>query len=357
MPLDGCFIGACTTTEEELVMAALVLERAMKGRPSIGPSRNRLVVPGDLGIQGRMRKGGLWQIYERAGFRVGAPGCSMCLGIASEKALPGEVWLSSQNRNYENRMGAGSLAWLASGPTVAASSVEMRVADPRPLIERIDRQRYEALLFRNRALKVPDIRIREPEISVSSVAGHRGPSSDLSRGRSVTGGVQLFGDHVDTDAIIPGEFCHLTKLEELGEHAFHHVRPEFHRRAAEGQTIIVAGEGWGSGSSREQAVWALIGAGIKAVVAKSYAFIHKRNLVNEALPYLVVRDEAFHSLACEGDELSIDLAAGEVTHLPSGRSFKAETPSPIVRALQQQGGLVPAIKNLGPRVFEALGTG
>jgi len=134
------------------------------------------------------------------------------------------------------------------------------------------------------------------------------------------------------------------------------VRPEFARRAQQGQNIVVAGEGWGSGSSREQAVWALIGAGIQAVVAKSYAFIHKRNLVNEALPYLVVRDDSFYSLANEGDELSINLGAGEVTHLPSGRRFKAEKPSPIVQALQQQGGLVPAIKSLGPQVFEALGS-
>jgi aconitate hydratase/homoaconitate hydratase len=103
-------------------------------------------------------------------------------------------------------------------------------------------------------------------------------------------------------------------------------------------------------------VWALIGAGIQAVVAKSYAFIHKRNLVNEALPYLVVREESFYLLAAEGDELAIDLALGEVTHLASQRKFRAEAPSPIVRALQQLGGLVPAIKQLGPKVFESLGS-
>jgi 3-isopropylmalate dehydratase small subunit len=357
MPLDGCFIGACTTTEEELVLGALVLEQAMNSRQPIAPSRNRLVVPGDLGIQSRMQSGGLWEIYRRAGFRIGPPGCSMCLGVASEKALPGEVWLSSQNRNYENRMGAGSLAWLASAATVASSSVDMKVADPRPLIERIDRQRYERLLFKDVRAVAPEIRINEPSLSVSPALSAHAASSDLSRGRTISGLVQRFGDHVDTDAIIPGEFCHLTKLEELGQHAFHHVRPEFVRRAQQGQNIVVAGEGWGSGSSREQAVWALIGAGIQAVVAKSYAFIHKRNLVNEALPYLVVRDESFYSLAGEGDELSINLAAGEVTHVPSGRRFKAEKPSPIVQALQRQGGLVPAIKRLGPQVFEALGTG
>ena len=172
----------------------------------------------------------------------------------------------------------------------------------------------------------------------------------------MSGRVQQFGDHVDTDAIIPGEFCHLTQLPELGARAFHHVRPQFHPRAQQGQTIVVAGEGWGSGSSREQAVWALIGAGIQAVIAKSYAFIHKRNLVNEALAYLVVEDPLFFDLAKENDELSIELGSGEVTHIPTGRVFKAQRPSPIVRALQKEGGLVPAIKKHGPGVFDALGT-
>jgi aconitate hydratase/homoaconitate hydratase len=99
----------------------------------------------------------------------------------------------------------------------------------------------------------------------------------------------------------------------------------------------------------------LIGAGIQAVIAKSYAFIHKRNLVNEALPYLVVSDPAFFDLAKENDPLAVDLASGEVTHLPSGQTFRAQQPSPIVKALQQEGGLVPAIQKHGARVFEVLG--
>jgi 3-isopropylmalate dehydratase small subunit len=354
MPIDGCFIGACTTTEEELVLAALVLERAFKDRDPAPPSPKKLVVPGDLSIQERMRQGGLWEIYQKAGFRIGPPGCSMCLGIASEKALPGEVWLSSQNRNYPNRMGAGSLAWLASAATVAASSADMKVRDPRSYLTQVDQDRYQRLLFRHVLRPPPEIGVSEPVIRVERSPTQRTEGTQ-SVGRTISGRVQRFEDHVDTDAIIPGEFCHLTQLSELGAHAFHHVRPEFHRRAEEGQTIVVAGEGWGSGSSREQAVWALIGAGIQAVIAKSYAFIHKRNLVNEALPYLVVSDQAFFELAKENDPLSVDLASGEVKHLPTGRSFRAERPSPIVKALQQQGGLVPAIQKHGARVFEVLG--
>ena len=172
------------------------------------------------------------------------------------------------------------------------------------------------------------------------------PADHLLRGR-----VQRFGDNVDTDAIIPGQFCHLTELTDLGDKAFHFVRPEFGARVREGRTIIVADEGWGSGSSREQAVWALQGAGIAAVIAKSFAFIHKRNLVNEALPYLVVADAEFYALAAEDAALEIDLAAGTVRHVESGRSFAARGGSPMILALQREGGLVSAIKHHGPSVF------
>src|SRR5262249_49734447 len=148
---------------------------------------------------------------------------------------------------------------------------------------------------------LPSVRAVEPTIAVA--AGRHAGAVGSARGGIVRGRVQRFGDHIDTDAIIPGQFCHLTKLEELGQKAFHFVRPEFGERVRGGASIVVAGEGWGSGSSREQAVWALQGAGVRAVLARSFAFIHKRNLVNEALPYLVVADDEFYSLADEGAEV------------------------------------------------------
>jgi 3-isopropylmalate dehydratase small subunit len=352
--LDGCFIGACNTTEEELALAALVLEQALESGQEVQPvaSGRRLVVPGDLWIANHFKEAGLWAIYERAGFVVDPPNCSMCLGIASRKAGKGEVWLSSQNRNFENRMGEGSLAWLASGATVAASALGMRVADPRPLLARVDRDRLNAILLRPRGAAPVEITIEEPQVQVT--AQHSGEQHAASAGGTIRARIQRFGDAVDTDAIIPGEFCHLTDLQALGEKCFHYVRPEFYERAKAGATIVVAGEGWGSGSSREHAVWALQGAGIQAIIAKSYGFIHKRNLVNEALPYLVIRDEAFYELAQEGTELEIDLASGTVRHLPTGRSFQAQVPSAMIQALTAAGGLVPAIQRHGTEVFAAL---
>jgi 3-isopropylmalate dehydratase small subunit len=116
--------------------------------------------------------------------------------------------------------------------------------------------------------------------------------------------------------------------------------------------VVVAGEGWGSGSSREQAVLALKGAGVEAIIARSYAFIHKRNLVNEALPFLVVQDERFYELAKDGEEIEVDLSRGQVR--VSGEAFRAEEPSKIIQALVGEGGIVPAIQHHGTAVFEKL---
>lgn len=353
-PLDGAFIGACTTTEEELALGALVLEAAMAdgATPISMESGRRIVVPGDLLIRENLDKHGLWAIYERAGFIVDPPGCSMCLGVASRKAGKGETWLSSQNRNFENRMGEGSLAWLASAATVAASALDMRLADPRALLTRVDRDRLAAILQRTGSRAVPEITVAEPSMTIEASADHathRGGADVVVRGKA-----QRFGDAVDTDAIIPGEFCHLTSTEALGEKAFYYVRPEFRERARQGATIVVAEEGWGSGSSREMAVWALQGAGIQVIIAKSYAFIHKRNLVNEALPFLTIHDPAFYALAAEGADLEVDLSSGRVRDIASGQTFQAEGVTPMVRALQAEGGLVPAVQRHGADVFSAL---
>ena len=355
MAVDGVFIGACTTTEEELVLGALVLEQALLSGEVFKPAEpgRRLVVPGDLSIQGRLSESGLWRFYEQAGFTIDPPGCSMCLGVASRQASKGQTWITSQNRNYKNRMGEGSMAWLASGASAAAAAIGMSVRDPRPLLAHVDPERYLRLLRRRDEGRVPEVRSEAPQVSIDQAHAATATAASASKATTVHGRVQRFGDHVDTDAIIPGQFCHLTDLTELGDHCFEFVRPGFATLARGGRTIVVAGEAWGSGSSREQAVWALLGAGIQAVVAKSYAFIHKRNLVNEALPYLVITDEAFYELVGEDDELELDLS-GSVLHVRSGRRFTAQPVTPLLLALQREGGLVSAIKRHGAAVFTAL---
>lgn len=352
--MDGMFIGACTTTEEEIVLSALVLREAMAAglTPKPVDGDKRLVVPGSREITENLRRRGLLAIFEQAGFRVGPPGCSMCLGIASDKAGPGEHWLSSQNRNFPNRMGAGSIAWLASGPTVAASALEMRVADPRPWLAKVGEAEFRKYLDEPPARPVPEISEPLADLAAESAPAH-GAAAAAKGGddAAVRGKAQLFGDHVDTDAMIPGEFCHLTNADEIGRVAFHYVRPDFGTRIARGEDILVAGEGWGSGSSREHAVWALKFAGVKAVIAKSYAFIHKRNLVNEAVPFYVLDDPEFHAAVKDGDALSI---APDGTVEAAGRTFRARAAGGIASRIQGAGGLVPAVQRHGKETFDIL---
>ena len=231
--------------------------------------------------------------------------------------------------------------------------MDMQVADPRAWIGEVDQDRYRRILGIEPEAPIPEVARLEPEPVEPPAASVGG--DDAGGGESagvIESTVQLFGDHIDTDAIIPGEFCHLVDLEKLGEHCFHYVAPGFKARVQGGAAVIVAGEGWGSGSSREQAVWALKGAGVLVVIARSYAFIHKRNLVNEAVPHLVVRDDDFHALAADGAPIRVDLATGGIEL--GGRTFRAEAPTRMIRKLQEAGGIVPAIHSHGNDVFEKL---
>ena len=106
MRFDGCFIGACTTTEEDLILGALVLRVGLRDNLPLVPGK-RKVVPGSLPIVKRLRTLGLLEVYENAGFLRTAPGCSLCIGMSADQAEAGENWLSSQNRNFKNRMGPG----------------------------------------------------------------------------------------------------------------------------------------------------------------------------------------------------------------------------------------------------------
>lgn len=338
--LDGCFIGACTTTEEELILGALVLDAGFRAGKKPMASKNRIVVPGSLEIAENLQKAGLIEIYQRAGYRINEPGCSMCLGIASDHALPGEVWLSSQNRNFHNRMGKGSIAWLASAATVAASSFDLQLTDPRLLIANIDPDHWRKLVAPKSNLPAVIHMQPQPQKNHPAQAEEKGHGK-LST-KIISGRTQLFGDHIDTDAIIAGEFCHLSDLQEIGSKAFYHFRPDFVKRVTAGENIIVAGEGWGSGSSREHAAWALKGAGVQAIIAKSFAYIHKRNLVNEAIPFLIVRDEVFYAAVKDGDVLEVDIASRTVHHL--GKTYRGEALPQVMTRIMSNGGLVLHVK-------------
>ena len=149
------------------------------------------------------------------------------------------------------------------------------------------------------------------------------------------GRCHVFGDQVDTDALAPGPYMR-KPLAELASHCLEAVDPRFARDVRPGD-IVVAGRGFGIGSSREQAVQALLHLGVAAVVAKSFARIFYRNALNLGLPALVCPDLA----VARGDEVELRPEEGVITHLGSGRRFACEPiPAPLL-AVVTAGGLMP----------------
>jgi 3-isopropylmalate/(R)-2-methylmalate dehydratase small subunit len=150
------------------------------------------------------------------------------------------------------------------------------------------------------------------------------------------GRVWKFGDDVDTDAVIPGRYLILNTPQELAAHAFEGVRPEFSKEVKEGD-IIVAGNNFGCGSSREHAPIALKGTKISCVIAKSFARIFFRNSINIGVALLECPDT---DKIDDGDELDVDFASGVIRNVTKGEQYQA-TPLPdFVRGIMDAGGLI-----------------
>jgi 3-isopropylmalate dehydratase small subunit len=152
------------------------------------------------------------------------------------------------------------------------------------------------------------------------------------------GKVWRFGDHVDTDQIIPAERLLSELNDRLGEFAFEKVRPGMAKHVQKGD-IIVAGRNFGCGSSREHAPRALLQAGFSCVIAESYARIFYRNCINVGLLPIECKIEA-----SEGDELAIDVKKGHIKNLTTGKEWSFPPFPAFVQDLMDKGGLMAKIK-------------
>lgn len=155
------------------------------------------------------------------------------------------------------------------------------------------------------------------------------------------GRVWKFGDHVDTDLILPARFLNQSDEKVLAIHCFADVRPEFAQGVRPGD-VIVAGRNFGCGSSREHAALGVRAAGISVIIAKSYARIFYRNAINLGLP-LVESEEAPDHLR-EGDYIRVDLGTGEIGRVRGEGRFSSKPMPPFMRDILRAGGLVPYVR-------------
>ncbi len=154
----------------------------------------------------------------------------------------------------------------------------------------------------------------------------------------MTGRAWKYGDNVDTDGIIPARYLNVSTPEELARHCMEDITPEFAGAVRPGD-IIVAGENFGCGSSREHAPLAIKGSGVACVVAKSFARIFYRNSINVGLPILECPDAVEETE--QKDRLTVDLEAGTITNERTGRTYQTSPFPAFIMGIIQAGGLVP----------------
>lgn len=157
---------------------------------------------------------------------------------------------------------------------------------------------------------------------------------------TLSGKAFVFGDNIDTDLIIAARYLNTSNPTELAKHVMEDADPEFVKKISSSD-IIVAGENFGCGSSREHAPVAIKYAGLSAVIAKSFARIFYRNAFNTGLVILEVKEA---DKIAEGDELEIDLAAGTVRNLTKNESYPFNAIPPFMMELLSAGGLMEYAK-------------
>jgi len=157
----------------------------------------------------------------------------------------------------------------------------------------------------------------------------------------IRGKAWKFGDHIDTDVIIPARYLNTSDPGELARHCMEDADPEFASKVHPGD-IIVAGENFGCGSSREHAPIAIKAAGVACVVAKSFARIFYRNAFNTGLP-IVECPEGVEAIQ-EGDEVEVDLERGVVRDITKGEEYPFAPIPSFIQELLSKGGLLEYVK-------------
>jgi aconitate hydratase len=310
--VDQVVIGSCTNSSfVDLTRAAKILE----GR-KVHPDVIFAVAPGSKQALELITQNGALLTFLKAGARILESACGPCIGMGFAPPSGG-VSIRSFNRNFEGRSGTpDAKVYLASPEVCVACAIAGQIIDPRKLgVQWVKVEMPERFPYGDEAFIEP-----LPEEEAKKVEIYRGPNikplpefDELPE--SIEGEVSLIvGDNITTDHIMPAGAKILplrSNIYAISEYVYHYVDPDFVKRAKEIRdqkgkaNIIVGGENYGQGSSREHAALAPRFLGVRAVIAKSFARIHHANLVNFGIvPLEFKHKEDYHKFSL-GDELLI----------------------------------------------------
>lgn len=316
--IDSGFIGSCTNGRiEDLRAAAAVL----KGH-KVAPGVVLKIVPSTDAIWNQALDEGLIRIFKDAGVLVSNAGCAGCAAGQVGQNGPGEVTISTGNRNFEGKQGKG-FVYLASPAVVAASAVAGYITTPGQIPD-------QPALFHATGSQ-----------HISTTAQHTKAKAEKST--VVEGAVWIIAkDDIDTDMIFHNRYLTITDIREMGQYTFDNLKgfEDFAKKAKPGD-IVITQKNFGAGSSRQQAVDCFLSLGISCILAESYGAIYERNAINAALPILTYNPEIIQQLeVMNGDRIKVDFVTGRLTNLRNQKSATINKFYDAQLAIYRNGGLL-----------------
>jgi aconitate hydratase len=329
--INQCCIGSCTNSSYyDMMKVASIL----KGK-HVHPDVSLTISPGSMQVFNMLAKNGALSDIIASGARILECACGPCIGMGQSPESAG-VSLRTFNRNFEGRSGTqDAKIYLVSPEVAAASAIAGVLTDPRTLGEMPEIEMPSEF-------DINDCMIIEPAKPGEEVEVIKGPNiKEFPLGKELEDSfsrkvVLKTGDNITTDHILPAGsklLPYRSNIPHYSNYCFIHVDPEFPARCKEnGGGIIVGGANYGQGSSREHAALVPLYLGVRAVITKSFARIHKANLVNSGILPLTFVNEADYDGISLGDELTLpnvkeELMAGSIITVKNettGKTFQTE---------------------------------
>ena len=315
--IDSAFIGSCTNGRiNDLQAAAAVLKNR-----KVAPGVVLKIVPSTDTIWKECLDKGLLDIFKKSGALVSNAGCAGCAAGQVGQNGPGEVTISTGNRNFPGKQGKGNV-YLASPEVVAASAVAGYITTPD---------------------RIPDIPqlFGKTENRVSATWKETELKEKQDKDTVIEGRIWLIKrDNIDTDMIYHNRYLPITETKEMGQYTFDNLKgyEDFAGKSQPGD-IVIAGKNFGCGSSRQQAVDCFRSLGIKAIIAESFGAIYERNAINSAFPIITFNSPEAVEIV-DGDILRIDFSTGIITNLRTKKTIRANPFSKVQMDIYLKGGLL-----------------
>ncbi|NOY96910.1 MAG: 3-isopropylmalate dehydratase large subunit [Chlorobi bacterium] len=315
--IDSAFVGSCTNGR---IGDMEVIASLLKGK-KVAPGVVLKVVPATDEVWNACLENGWLKIFKDAGALVGNAGCAGCASGQIGQNGPGEVTVSTGNRNFAGKQGKGDI-FLASPAVVVASALAGYITTPDDIPEK------------------PSV-FEKSGPAKAGTDRRRIQKSLKEKPVILEGKVWLIDmDNIDTDMIYHNQHLSVTKIEEMGQYTFGNLKGwEDYAKKSEPGDIVITGKNFGAGSSRQQAVDCFSSLGTQAVIARSFGAIYERNAINAGFPILTY--QSLDNLELKNRDLvRIDLVNGIIQNKRNGKSAQISKFSGIQMDIYKKGDLL-----------------